>query len=54
MAGVGFLQRLWEKPSWEGVWPYLDQMDTVCSHSFHGVECAREVRAVRRALFLPG
>ena len=27
---VGFLQRLWNKPIWEGVWPYLDPMDSVC------------------------
>ena len=25
----------------------------VFTHSVHGVECAREVRAARRALFLP-
>ena len=30
MAGVGFLQSLWEKPIWEGVWPYLVPMDSVC------------------------
>ena len=30
MAGVGFLQSLWEKPNWEGVWPYVDSMDIVC------------------------
>ena len=30
MAGVGFLQSLWEKPIWEGVWPYLDPMVSVC------------------------
>ena len=30
VAGVGFLERLWEKPIWEGVWPYLDPMDRVC------------------------
>ena len=30
MAGAGFLQSLWEKPIWEGVWPYLDPMDSVC------------------------
>ena len=30
MAGDGFLQSLWEKPIWEGVWPYLDPMDSVC------------------------
>ena len=30
MAGVGFLQSLWEKPTWEGVWSYLDPMDFVC------------------------
>ena len=23
MASDGFLQSLWEKPIWEGVWPYL-------------------------------
>ena len=31
--GVGFLQSLWEKPIWEGVWPYLDPMDSVCSRT---------------------
>ena len=30
MAGVGFLESLWEKPIWEGVWPCLDPMDSVC------------------------
>ena len=30
MAGVGFLQSLWEKPIWEGVWPYLNPMDSAC------------------------
>ena len=29
-GGVGILQSLWEKPIWEGVWPNLDPMDTVC------------------------
>ena len=46
---------LWEKPIWECVWPYSDQWDTLCvfTHSIRGVECAREVRAAWRALFLP-
>ena len=55
MAGVGFLQSLWEKAIWEGVWPHLDPMDTVCllfMHSMHGMECAREVRAAWRVFFL--
>ena len=30
IVGVGFLQSLWKKPIWEGVWPYLDPMDSVC------------------------
>ena len=30
IAGVGFLQSLRDKPTWEGVWPYLDPMDSVC------------------------
>ena len=30
MAGVCFLESLWEKPIWEGVWPNLDPMDSVC------------------------
>ena len=30
MVAVGFLQSLWEKPIWEGVWPFLDPMDSVC------------------------
>ena len=56
MAGVGFLQRLWEKPIWEGVWPCLDPMDSVCLRTA-SMECNvpgkyREVRAAWRALFL--
>ena len=30
MASVGFLQSLWEKPIWEGVWSCLGPMDSVC------------------------
>ena len=30
MAAVGFLRSMWEKPIWEGVWPYLDPMETAC------------------------
>ena len=30
MAVVGFLQSLWEKPIWEGVWSHWDPMDGVC------------------------
>ena len=30
MACKGFLQSLWEKPIWEGVWPYLDPLKSVC------------------------
>ena len=30
MAGVGFLQSLWDKPIWEGAWLYMDPMDSVC------------------------
>ena len=30
MASVGFLESLWETPIWEGVWPYLDPMESVC------------------------
>ena len=30
MAGVDFLQSLWEEPIWEGVWPHLDPRDSVC------------------------
>ena len=33
MVGVGFLRSLWEKPIWEGVWPYLDPMDSVCVYA---------------------
>ena len=54
MAGVGSFQSLWERPIWEGVWPNLDPMDSVCfAHSVHGMECVREVWAAWRALFLP-
>ena len=52
MAGVGILHSLWEKPIWEGVWPNLDPLDSVCSRTGdHGVECAREVWPASRALF---
>ena len=30
MEGVGFHQSLWEKSIWEGVWLYLDPIDSVC------------------------
>ena len=30
MAVDGLLRSLGEKPIWEGVWPHLDAMDTVC------------------------
>ena len=33
MACAGFLQRLWEKPIFKGVWPYLDPWDSVCSRA---------------------
>ena len=33
MVGAGFLQSSWEKPIWEGVWPYLNPMDSVCSRA---------------------
>ena len=52
MACAGFLQRLWEKPIWEGVLTCLDPRDSVFAHSMRGVDCAREVGAARRALFL--
>ena len=42
-----------EKLIWEGVWSNLDPMDCVFTHSIRGVECAREVWAAWRALFLP-
>ena len=41
------------KPIWEGVWPYLDPMDSVFAHSVHGMERARKVWAAWRPLFLP-
>ena len=52
MAGVGCLQSLWEKPNWEGVWPYLDPIDSVCLRTASMEWNAREVRAAWRALFL--
>ena len=55
MAGVGFLQSLWEKTIWEGVWPFWDPMDSACSRTASmGMERAREVRAAWRALFSSG
>ena len=30
MACAGFLRSLWEKPIWEGFWPFLDPIDSVC------------------------
>ena len=54
MAGVGSLPLLWEKPIWEGVWPYWDPMDSVCLRTASMErKCAREVWAAWRALFLP-
>ena len=54
MAGVGFLQSLWEKPIWEGVWPYLDPIDGVCLRTASMEwNVPGELRAARRALFLP-
>ena len=56
-VGTGFLQRLWEKPMWEGVWPCLALLgpvgQCVFTHSSRGVGRAREVRAAWRARFLP-
>ena len=49
MAGVGFLESLWENQSGRA----LNPVDSVFTHSIHGMECAREVRAAWRALFLP-
>ena len=31
MAGLGFIQSLWEKPIWEGVWLCLDWIVCVCA-----------------------
>ena len=30
MADDDLRRSLWEKPIWEGVWHYLDAMDTMC------------------------
>ena len=38
MAGVDFLQSLWEKPIWKVICPYLDPMDSVCLRAA-SVEC---------------
>ena len=43
MADARFLQSLWEKPIWEGIWPYMDPI--------RGVECVREVRTLWLILF---
>ena len=51
-AGAKFLQKMWEGPFWEGVWPCLDPMDGVCLRPASW-ERPEEVRAARRALFLP-
>ena len=55
MAGVGFLQSLWERPIWEGGWRFGDPIDNVlcvyAQHPWSGC-CAREVRAAWRALYL--
>ena len=54
MAGFGFLQSLWEKPIWEGVWHITwIPWDCVCvfTHSIRGVECAREVYGRHCELF---
>ena len=54
IAGAKILQNMWAGPSWAGVWPYLDPWDVVrlrTSSCF--LERPEEVRAARRALFLP-
>ena len=55
IAAVGFLQSLWEKPIWKGMWPCLDPMDGVCSRT-SSVEwnVPGEVWAAWRALLLSG
>ena len=30
MGAVGFFRCLWEKPIWEGMWPVLDPMNSMC------------------------
>ena len=50
MACAGSLQRLWEKPIWEGVWPYLDPWDSVCLRT---ASAPGKCGPARRALFLP-
>ena len=30
IAAVGFFRSLWEKPIWEGVWPYLNPINSFC------------------------
>ena len=54
MAGVGLLQCLWEKPIWDGVWPYLDPMDIVCLRTASTEwNVPGKVRAAWRYLDLP-
>ena len=54
MAGVGFLQSLWGKVDMGGRLSFLGSNGLcVFTHNIHGMECARKVRAARRALFLP-
>ena len=52
-VGAKILQKMWEGPYWEGVWPCLDPWDSASAHSIHSLECSRWSWATWRALFLP-
>ena len=43
--GSGMVPKMWDKPLWEGVWPYLDPWDTVRlrTASTHWTACSKEV-----------
>ena len=54
MAGDGFLSKFVEEADLGGRVALLgSDGECVFTHSIHGVECAREVWAAWRALFLP-
>ena len=42
IAGAKILQKMWEGPYWEGVWPCLDLRQCALAHSVHLLERPRE------------
>ena len=51
---VKSLQKIWEGPCWEGMWPFSGSLRCCgLAHDSQHLECPEEVWAARRALLLP-